>query len=271
MERVERRAGLRVDRVIAPPHGACSEQLMMYMERLGYVGACISAGSLIRWNDSKQWGPAFALNMTELMASGFPVVPRFPFDNAELNIRLAAYLNQPIIPMGHHADCSSGFDRLGEIATAINRLGDVVWSDMDQIFCSNYRTRRIGHMLQVQMWSRKIQLNVSSGVDELTVLLPWASDGQPRLYRPAGEPASFSVQCIGRIPVRCGEELEIICPPASPLDSSEVKPLRLSPWAATRRLLCEMRDRLDPVFRVASVRRCRPHRSRQLEQRHWAR
>lgn len=43
--RLENRAGLEVSRVMAPPHGACSEAMLARLAGAGFEAACISAGS----------------------------------------------------------------------------------------------------------------------------------------------------------------------------------------------------------------------------------
>ena len=50
--------------------------------------------------------------MTEMVA-GLPVISRFRISRECQNaILLAAYLDQPIIPVGHHQDVAGGLDLL---------------------------------------------------------------------------------------------------------------------------------------------------------------
>src|ERR1700730_9950386 len=52
---LESRSGVSVARLMAAPHGAFSEFIADLMVRLGYEGACVSVGSLLRWNPEKTW------------------------------------------------------------------------------------------------------------------------------------------------------------------------------------------------------------------------
>ena len=72
---LERASGLSVARVMAPPHGVCSEAALRAMFRLGFEAACISRP--YPWRDGLPaptplagWHPA------ELVAGGIPVAPR---------------------------------------------------------------------------------------------------------------------------------------------------------------------------------------------------
>src|SRR5581483_7577219 len=121
----------------------------------------------------KAWAPAFGHAMTEFL-NGLPVIPRHVMapghDGA---YRLAAFLGQPIIPHGHHQDCSTGYDLLERVAGSINALGNVVWSDMAALSRSNYRTRRTDETLVVRMLSRRISVPAMDGVKEILVERPW--------------------------------------------------------------------------------------------------
>ncbi len=55
IERLERKTNLRVCRVMVPPHGACSVEMLSELPRWGFEGACISAGSLRAYNRDSSW------------------------------------------------------------------------------------------------------------------------------------------------------------------------------------------------------------------------
>ncbi len=106
--KLEARSGVRVSRVMAPPHGACSSTMLRAMLALGFDGATISPGSLRRWIRDFPWPVDFGLDAAE-MIHGFPVVPRFRLsDFCEGEIVIAAFLERPIIPVGHHATLAKG-------------------------------------------------------------------------------------------------------------------------------------------------------------------
>ena len=93
-------------------------------------------------------------------------------------IGLAAFLNQPIIPHGHHQDCAGGLDLLAHVANEINSLGEVIWSDLTSISRSNYLTRRVAETLFVKMLSRRISVQLDESVKEIVVERPWINAGR---------------------------------------------------------------------------------------------
>ena len=71
----ERRAGVSVDRVMAPPHERCSEHSLRAMWRLGLDAACISTPH--PWRDGESAAsPLLGWRPAELVAGGLPVLPR---------------------------------------------------------------------------------------------------------------------------------------------------------------------------------------------------
>ena len=55
ISRLEARTSIAVSKVMAAPHGACSEQTLGVMARVGFEAACISHGSLHNYNSDKAW------------------------------------------------------------------------------------------------------------------------------------------------------------------------------------------------------------------------
>ncbi|MGZ8831278.1 MAG: hypothetical protein ACXW2Q_12990, partial [Thermoanaerobaculia bacterium] len=52
---LEKRSGVYVSRIMAPPHGACSEETLAQMCMSGFEAACISKGSLRHYNPRAPW------------------------------------------------------------------------------------------------------------------------------------------------------------------------------------------------------------------------
>lgn len=133
IERLESEAKLKVSRVMAAPHGACSLANIAVLEELGYDAACISRGSLIHYNPGISWPASVGLRHA-IMVRRFPVIPRFRISfNCTAAISLAAFLDQPIIPVGHHDDLQGGLDLLAKVASEINSLDGVSWCSMAEI------------------------------------------------------------------------------------------------------------------------------------------
>jgi hypothetical protein len=130
IERLERRSGLVVSRVMVPPHGACSEEMLAALQFCGFEAACISHGSLRAHNKSRAWTKTLGYLPSELVR-GCPVLPRWGVTGDLKNtILLAAFLKQAIILRGHHQDLKNGPELLDELARIINGLGSVKWSNM---------------------------------------------------------------------------------------------------------------------------------------------
>ncbi len=170
---LSKKVGVSVSRVMAPPHGVCSAPMMAAMMDAGFEAVCVSNGSVWTGNTGAAWTVSLGA-FPALVVAGLPVIPRLGLDhNLENNVLLAAYLNQAIIPVGHHWDLADGTGILSATAALINRLGNVAWSNMAAITKTNYRFRVNGHRMYVQTFSRTTTVNVPEGVCELEIEAPW--------------------------------------------------------------------------------------------------
>lgn len=248
--RLERCHGLRVSRVMAPPHHACSPQACDLMLQAGYEAACVSWTALLRWNTENPWARSFGLGMTEFL-EGFPVIPRFNFaDRDDARILLAAFLRQPIVMIGHHTDVATGLGIMAETAAKVRSLPGVQWADMQTIARGCFLTKQIGQTLWLRLQTRLAQVQIPEGAEHLYVDRPWLADDVSEtlvLRRPDSSPVNLiGSRIIGPIPVRSGP-LTLHCPPVV---TASVRlngsPLLPPVWPLARRLLCEARDRLAP-------------------------
>jgi hypothetical protein len=138
IERLEHRSGLAVSRVMVPPHGACSEEMLAALPACGFEAACISHGSLRAHNRSRAWTKTLGILPFELIR-GCPVLPRWGVTGDLKNtILLAAFLKQAIILRGHHQDLKEGPELLDDLARFINGLGPVAWLNMTDMARSSY-------------------------------------------------------------------------------------------------------------------------------------
>jgi len=259
IESIEHRSEVEVSRVMAAPHGACSEAMMGDMVRLGFEAACISHGSLRGHNRDKDWTKRIGLAMAEMVA-GLPVIPRFRIlSNCQMDILLAAFLNQPIIPVGHHEDIAGGLDLLEELAAFINSLGDVQWMDMKSMARSNFYMRREDQTLHVSMYSRMIRLKVPQDVTQICIERPWLNGTE-------GEGLEWSEDKMAviknnfykgePITVKPMTEMHVTSVCSNSMDPYKIPAFRMHPWVLIRKCLCEVRDRVRPmVGRRASKRK----------------
>jgi hypothetical protein len=251
-ERLERVSGVAVSRVMAAPHGACSHDMAKALLQAGFDAACISRGSLMARNPGVTWPVSVGLHPAEAFGGGLPVIPRSSIRaDSETHVRLALFLGQPAIPVGHHDDLRGGLDPLRRIARRINSAGNVLWTNMTEIALMNYMSRRKQDVLHVRMYSRQIRVQVPSGVTQLLIERPWLSDGYAeRLTAREGpaEPATHDLVAGQHVPVLSGSDVTIRSIHPEAINPHDVRALPTRVHVMVRRHLCEGRDRLRPTL-----------------------
>ncbi len=261
---LERRAGVSVDRVMTPPHGACSETALQAMFRLGIEA--VSAAPPYPWRVGLPTAtPLAGWHPAELVAGGLAALPRYALGAPREELALRAMLGQPLILYGHHDDFAQGLDVLAQAATEIGRLGDVRWESLGNIARGSYETWRQGETLLVRMHARRIALDVPAGVRTLRVHVPEPTGGAAghRLTYAGGELEVAFVDGVG-----ISEPLAVAARPAAPaaepaddaagptrveltlaadrpLDPTNVPAPGFTPWPWIRRALVEGRDRMQ--------------------------
>ncbi|MFZ2112549.1 MAG: hypothetical protein WAU77_02320 [Solirubrobacteraceae bacterium] len=249
---LEHRSGLSVARVMAPPHGVCSEAALRAMFRLGFEAACISRP--YPWRDGLPaptplagWHPA------ELVAGGIPVAPRQALSAPREDLVFRALLGQPLILHGHHGDFADGLDLLEQAAADINDLGEVRWGSLDGVAGEAYATRGLGNTLLVQMYGRRVSIDITEGVNTLRVLAqePLGGAGWHEVrYSGGGGQMIFKggTGLTGPLSVGAAGKLDLELVADRPLDPLQVAAPRRKAWPLARRLLVEGRDRLQPLL-----------------------
>ena len=117
VERFERRSGLRVDRIMMPPHGLCSRHVTAALGALRFDGLC--AIHPLPWTDRPPSDPPLAGWEPAQFVAGCPVVPRIPLSSSAADIALTALLDQPLVLYGHHEDVAEGLEPLAEAAAMV--------------------------------------------------------------------------------------------------------------------------------------------------------
>lgn len=249
---LERRSGVAVERVMAPPHGACSEPALRAMFRLGLEAACISRPH--PWRDGLPaptplvgWHPA------ELVGGGLPVLPRYSLSNPREDLVFRALLGQPLILYGHHGDFADGLDLFAEAAGYINGLGDVRWGPLGELARRNYITRQVGDVLHVGMYARRIAVEVPDGVHALQVEVPepFGGPASHQLAHTAGSGELTLEAGLGttRLALRkAPATIELTLPADRPLTPAAVAAPHFRLWPAIRRIAVETRDRIQPLL-----------------------
>jgi hypothetical protein len=249
---LERRSELSVARVMAPPHGVCSEAALRAMFRLGFEAACISRP--YPWRDRlPALSPLAGWHPAELVAGGIPVAPRQALTASREDLAFRALLGQPLILHGHHGDFADGLDLLEQAATDINDLGEVRWGSLDDVAGGAYATRMVDDTLLVQMYGRRVSIDIPEGIATVRVLAqePLGGAGwhevrygddvaQMRFKEGVGVSEALAVGGGGAF------DLELVA--ERPLDPVQVAAPRRKAWPLARRLLVEGRDRLQPLL-----------------------
>ena len=248
----ERRSSVEVSKVMAPPHGAWSEGSLAEMAHLGYEAACISRGSLHRYNRQATSVRMLGMNPSDIIG-GLPVLPRFRLSGSCHNgILVAALLHQPIILVGHHQDVAEGLQLLSDLSEFVNNLGTVRWSNMTRIARSHYAQRLDGRILLVRMFTRRIKVIVPEGTSHIVVERSRQKGVELRTFawRLQSEGSEWTYQHPEKpIPVQPYQEIEIVDQiPVSPLTVGR-KYRNFKFWPVVRRQLTEARDRLAPVIK----------------------
>ncbi len=253
----ERRCGIVVEQVMAPPHELCSTAALAAMFRLGFEGACIARRH--PWRDHESLSRLTYARMlkwhpTDLMGAGLPIVPRHPIEHSREDLVFAALLRQPLIVFAHHWNFADGFDLLEQAAKDINGLGDVRWGSVGSIARNCFFTRRAGETLHVQMHSRRVVVEVPDGVSVVRVSTSSLIGDEPQRQLVSGAAdvrlaATQGGWMSDALPASPGASLELKLASAHPLDPAAVPHPKRTPWPIVRRVLVEGRDRARPLFR----------------------
>jgi len=254
LRRVEafgRRTGVAVDRVMVPPHEACSRETLSGLRRCGFEAITMTrpypwvefdphswlarpeeAGALVGW------GPAE-------FVEGVPTLLRHPIaDRSTAELTLRAFLDQPLILYGHHEDALGGPEALLNVVDEVNRIEPTEWCSLEEIAATSFETRRDGTRLAVRLLTRKARIEIPAEVDELTVGLPAVGiEPDRQTLRIDGKEADPGEP----LAVEPGTSLEISLSPVDAIDPAAVPAPRRRPLAVARRLASEGRDRLRPL------------------------
>jgi hypothetical protein len=252
IERMERRHQLQVQPIMEAPHGVNADGLFEHLLALGYEAALGTSESLVRYNPKTAWPSTLGMDQAAMLGGGLPVIPRIRMSAYWKNdILLAAFLRQPIVIAGHHQDAAGDFELLAEIARVVRGLEGVSWASPQEIVQSNFKELRRREVLNLKLYSRRVQLRVPEGVEEIFVHRPWArSDGRGErlMIENAGRRLfdALANQVAGPIRVAQLDELEICSPAPKSVDYRAVRPPRRQCWPVVRKTLMEARDRSAP-------------------------
>jgi hypothetical protein len=251
VEAIERRARIKLSRLMVAPHNRCSEQMMRAMVRSGFEGLCHAVSAPSSSDRALAgWQPA------ELVGGGLPVFPRLHVRNPRDDLVLRSFLGQPLIVYGHHEDFADS-GRFAEAAAFINHEPGVSWGSAESLARSSYLTRREGAELHVRLFARIARLDLEEDVEHVVVELP-ESHGEPEQERV--ELAVAGRQSSSRFTGAMSDRLSVSGPATAVISLHRVERVELERVAEPsrrvrpilRRVATEGRDRLAPLRRRAS-------------------
>ena len=250
----EARSGVKVDRVMAAPHGAFSESMADPMLRLGFEAGCVSIGSLLRWNSGESWKADLGIPIAQALGSqGFPVFHRT--NTSETDVRLSAFLGHPVIIATHHHDYVSNFARIESLAKMVNDISSPRWMTIEEISRTNYLASVESGVLRVTPYARRLSIPLPQGASAFQ-LLPSPFCPEITIDLRGRSVADTNFDTGG--PLQCSVSnnvMQIYFPPSDPVDFREVNPMPLGLWPVARRLLAEGRDRAKPMLSFAASAR----------------
>jgi hypothetical protein len=245
INRLERKTNIRVCRVMVPPHGACSDEMLAELSKCGFESACISTGSLRAHNQDKAWTKTLGFFPAELI-QGCPVLPRWGLTgNVKNSLFIAAYLGQPMILRGHHQDLKDGGEVFDEYARFINGLGNVFWSSMTDLSRLNYQWQLEGTTCRVKPLGSNIAFELPEEATEIIIESPYAIDNYTWQVVSAD---GFTREIIPGehflLPEEIGSKIFIERESAPPIPYAKANFKPTGAPLILRRLLTEARDRL---------------------------
>ena len=255
VERFERRAGIRIDRVMCPPHGGCNAVTLAALYRCGFDA--LTASRPFPWDgfaDQRRWRLGGWLP-AQLFGGGIPVIPRHPLTGHLDDLVLRALLGIPLVVYLHHGDLAGGLDPLRRAAERIGSLGDVEWTSLAGIARRNAHCHEDDGVAMVAVYSRAFRVPRPAAA-RIGVELPriYAPEGDPVLEvngvrhalvpRPEGTVAAM----LANPPP--GDEFRIRVHSAQPTQAAAVC-RRPGAWPVARRAMTETRDRSLPWVRWA--------------------
>jgi hypothetical protein len=247
--RFERRSGLRVDRIMMPPHGLCARPVTAAVGALGFDALC--AIHPLPWTDARPADPPLAGWHPAQFVDGCAVIPRIPLCSSAADIALTALLDHPLVLYGHHEDVAGGLEPLAEAAAIVNRLGDVTWASVGSIAMANHALRVADGRALVRPFARRARVELPAGIRDLSVEAPQdATDAAALVGWSFGDGEIHPVG--GVAPTREGVT-EIRLHGRDDLEPDAVSLPAWRPWPRMRRAVTEARDRSLPL-RAARAR-----------------
>jgi hypothetical protein len=238
----EARTSLRVDRVMMPPHGMCSESAATGLAAVGFDALC--AIHPRPWSETRPADLVLAGWEPATFAGPAAVIPRFPLQSTSTDVALRAFTDTPIVLYGHHQDLATGLDLLEEAAARVNGLGPVEWASLGDIAAGNFALEASTRTARLRPYSGRLRVRVPDGVERIIVEEPRDCHGTLAGWSHGNSPR---YEFGDAVPVSGDRDLEIRLRPRCEVDPALVTLPGWRPWPRVRRLAAEARDRALPL------------------------
>jgi hypothetical protein len=252
--RFERAAGLRVERVMCPPHGACGAPMLGALFRSGFLG--LAASRPFPWDtfsDHARWRLGGWLP-AQLAGGGLPVVSRYLLTRHLDDLVFRAFLGQPLILYCHHGDLGDTFRPFHAAVARAAGIGEVRWRSLASITRRNALCTVRDGVATVVLYSRDLCIprppssslrvdvpRVFGATDALRLVVDGRSYDVPPEADGRFTLAAAPSEAVGDLRIRiCGDP-----PDTGPVRFRDWRP---STWPLTRRVLTESRDRALPLM-----------------------
>jgi hypothetical protein len=246
IEFLERKADVRVDRVMAPPHGVCAPEMFSTLRAGGYEGITTNRWSLWKHNPLEQLPLDLGLRPADWIG-GLPVLNRFRFNSSicDGEILMAAFLGQPIIPYGHHQDFADGMIHVRRTIEKINLIGPVCWMSLREILETNYEHYVDSGTFHLRPFSRRVKLILPPSASAIQISTTPFQMENPQEFQIVWPQKQIRVRAGEQVhDLPAGIELEIREASGASAKTHVFHPTRKSPVVRLRRLASEIRDRL---------------------------
>ncbi len=257
VESFEQRSGVAVDRVMAPPHEACSEQAVRALLRCGFDAISMTRPFPWASRPPRHWlsgpdgsDPLIGWRPADYIAGGLPLLLRHPLTGrSPSELRLRAFLDQPLILYGHHGDLEGGLGVLADAAEDVNSLQPTRWSSLGEIAAGCYESRPEGDGLRVRMLARRARVEIPAGTERLVIELPPSHDDPSAEEVRIGDLAlPIEDRATEPIGVTPSSTVEVRLLHRGWIDFRGIQTRRSRPLAVARRVAGESRDRVRPLL-----------------------
>ena len=245
----ERRTGLRVDRVMIPPHGLCSDEMLEALVASGFEALCRAPVWWEGWPAERRQRASWA--MTDVSPAGAPILGRRLISEPRLgdDLRFDLFLDRPTIVYGHHGDLRDGYEVLSNTADLLEDVPGLEWVSLATLARTGVMTRSDGERLNVRAFSRRASVKLPAGATTVELELPVGAGSEADVLECDGSAYELLVNgdvARATVPVADGAtsfEFRVRRPP-----TVRGPALALSARALARRAAVELRDRSTTVL-----------------------